>query len=431
MQKWIDILKNHRVHNTIKNLKTSLNKIDHDKMDEDIEQERERLSMAIKYVEHSLHSALPYLVDQKSLNTINEELQKVLSNLDSFIQNNNVNHLYNANDEITRAIQSANEIPKIDDYNKEEPLNLIISNFLENANNAITSIKEKKKDFEKRAVELTNHVLALEKDLEGVQNTLKNEQDKITTLSTEYQKQFSQSQEKNIAEFAKRLSEAHMNVNSFRQQLDKEVKEKTKEVQTVLDEQVDKLTLEADTAVDNIANKDQQATKILESVGIKTHTFGYAAASRKDGWATFWLRLFATLLMLVAVGILIWPALDFVISNSKGVFDWKGLLYRIPVSIIVFIPAFYLASEAAKHRKEHVVNKRIELELSALNPYLGLLNDDDTNEIKTNLVTNYFVGHSINDNSKPEKDFLTESLPPIIEKIVEGVMSRFNISEKK
>lgn len=103
------------------------------------------------------------------------------------------------------------------------------------------------------------------------------------------------------------------------------------------------------------------------------------------------LRWSAIVLMILGVAILVVPEITKFIEDSKGyVLDWHISLGRIPFSIILFVPAFYLARESNKHRNTEVLNRRRELILSTIDPYLVLLPDDKAQQIKLDIAKGIF-----------------------------------------
>ena len=54
------------------------------------------------------------------------------------------------------------------------------------------------------------------------------------------------------------------------------------------------------------------------------------------------------------------------------------------------MPAFYLARESGKHRNNEILNRRRELILSTIDPYLALLTADKADQIKADIAKGIF-----------------------------------------
>ena len=71
-------------------------------------------------------------------------------------------------------------------------------------------------------------------------------------------------------------------------------------------------------------------------------------------------------------------------------YDWKMSLVRILSALVLTYPATYAARESAKHRKLENLNRKSELELASINPFIEMLSDEKKESIKEKLVEKYF-----------------------------------------
>lgn len=86
---------------------------------------------------------------------------------------------------------------------------------------------------------------------------------------------------------------------------------------------------------------------------------------------------------------------------TEYVFDWKKALARIPFSAAILIPAFYLAKESNKHRTVEFSNRRRELILSTIDPYLTLLDKTKADEIKAEIAKGIFSEGTPSEDTSP------------------------------
>ena len=82
-------------------------------------------------------------------------------------------------------------------------------------------------------------------------------------------------------------------------------------------------------------------------------------------------------------------SLTIFVSVENG-FDWKLAIFRLMAALVLIIPATYAAKESSRHRALENHNRRAELELASLDPYLEKLPEDKRNEIKENLTVKFF-----------------------------------------
>ena len=88
-------------------------------------------------------------------------------------------------------------------------------------------------------------------------------------------------------------------------------------------------------------------------------------------------------LMMLAIATVIAPELYRVFLHKFEVgFDFDAMLQRTLVASILFVPAFYCARESAKHRNNETYNRKQELILRTIDPYLSLLDKNKRDEIK-------------------------------------------------
>jgi hypothetical protein len=98
-------------------------------------------------------------------------------------------------------------------------------------------------------------------------------------------------------------------------------------------------------------------------------------------------------------------------------FDWTKSLIRILAAAALSYPATYAARESNKHRKLEVLNRKAELELTAINPFIELLPEQKKQAIKEKLVEKYFgnSGTLLNDlDSKKGEDISIGSIERLI-----------------
>ena len=102
--------------------------------------------------------------------------------------------------------------------------------------------------------------------------------------------------------------------------------------------------------------------------------------------------------MIIGVAILVVPEIA---KMSKDIanysLDWKLTLGRIPFSLILFVPAFYLARESSKHRNTEIQNRRREHILTTIDPYLARLPKDKAEQIKIDIAKGIFSEGSFPD----------------------------------
>ena len=124
-----------------------------------------------------------------------------------------------------------------------------------------------------------------------------------------------------------------------------------------------------DDLVKKLKEKLEEAKKIVGVVSDKAVTGNYQNVANDNKTKADIFRWIAILLMFVLSGLLIYTIWDI----SSDTFDWTKSLVRILAAAALSYPATYAARESSKHRKLENLNRKAELELAAINPFIELL----------------------------------------------------------
>lgn len=65
-------------------------------------------------------------------------------------------------------------------------------------------------------------------------------------------------------------------------------------------------------------------------------------------------------------------------------------VFRLATSVLLLVPAIYAAQESTKHRDRERANRKLQLELSAIDAYLELLPPEQRQLIKGKMTEKFF-----------------------------------------
>ena len=65
-------------------------------------------------------------------------------------------------------------------------------------------------------------------------------------------------------------------------------------------------------------------------------------------------------------------------------FSWWSLLTRLPIAIILLLPASYMAIESRRHRNEEIALRDFEIKIANIDPYLKNIDFVETERENTN-----------------------------------------------
>lgn len=145
-----------------------------------------------------------------------------------------------------------------------------------------------------------------------------------------------------------------------------------------------------------LEEKRAEASNLLQIIGNIGITGNYQniandEKSAADNWR--WIALSLMIGMVLIIGITIF------ISAANG-FDWKLALFRVGAAFVLAIPAAYAAKESAKHRALENHNRRAELELASLDPYLEKLPEETRHKVKEELTKQFFGLNTLQEKSE-------------------------------
>ena len=155
-------------------------------------------------------------------------------------------------------------------------------------------------------------------------------------------------------------------------------------------------------------DKKDEASDIVQIIGNIGITGNYQKiANQEMKSANRWrnIALFLMILMVLAIGATI-------LFGVKNGFDWKMSLFRVLASLVLSIPATYAAKESSKHRKIENYNRKTELELASLEPFMEKLPEEAKITIREKLTEKYFGQET--KEEKHEEPITTNSLIELI-----------------
>ncbi len=329
---------------------------------------------ALKYLADRLNLTIPSIVQESELNTISTELQNALSQINSFVGNKNQGHVTNAKNHTHTALTRVRNLPL--------PFSKNDFNFSKNIANFEKIVKEKYSEIEKENSELKTEFEQLKSELEQTQTeverlekALEQKENELNNINETFKTNF-----ENIKSTATQNYEQDR--STFRNEFDETVELLNKEVET-LKNSIDSGT---DDLVAKLEAKLEEAKKIVGVVSDKAVTGNYQNVANDNKKTADTFRWIAIGLMLVLSGLLIYTIWD--ISGDS--FDWTKSLIRILSAAALSYPATYAARESSKHRRLESLNRKAELELTAIGPFIELLPDEKKQEIKEKLVEKYF-----------------------------------------
>jgi hypothetical protein len=397
MSQWDDKFKSHAIHATLTNLDERLADESLKTDDLSVIEHLDRIAQLKSYAEICLDSLIPALVNHSNLSNTNSYIQSIISELNKYIANRNVAHLNNTSSHIDNAMAQLIALPMQSFPISKQSFTKSLLQFKSLAEESLLEIKESKDALQDSITEISEDAIAQKSTLDNLVSEIHQHSENIETSLSNFTKKFDNSEAEFTDRFDSTISEIEGRYESytlkFTSHLDGKIEdtenrfqEKTKQQAKTYSDQLESQKTEAQGMLDILEEKKAEASNLLQIIGNIGITGNYQNIANlekvaADKWRNIALGLMIS--MVAAIGFTIF------ISATNG-FDWKLALFRIGAALALAIPAAYAAKESAKHRLLENHNRRSELELASLDPYLEKLPEDTRNKVKEELTKKFF-----------------------------------------
>jgi len=346
----------------------------------------------VEYISERLKITVPILVNEPELNALAKEIEAGLVQINNFLGNNNTGHLTNANNNFNAALNRIRNfpipIPK-GKYNFSKE----IVNFEKVLSEKYELIKQENQEFDERLTQLNSVIESKQQKIDELNNLLVQKQNEITALTTNYttdynnikataNQQFEQVKTKFRQEFDSEKEAFIKEKEALKEEFETERETYEKEI-TELKESISNNTTDL---IKELERKLEESKKLVNVIGNIGATGNYQKIAdyhkeQADKWR--WIALF---FMVVLVGLLIFT----IYHITGGDFNWKVAIVRIVAFSALLYPATYASKESGKHRRLENINRKSELDIASISPFIEILPDEKKQEIKEKMVEKFF-----------------------------------------
>lgn len=363
-------------HPVFEKIEQLLNRLDDNEVTEKLDVEKQDFfKTAALFLKDRLKVSLPTLISLTELNAISTEFENALGQINNFVANDNVGHINNAVNNVNSAMPYIRNLP-IPYHKGDLNFSTAISSFQETIQKKYTQTETIQKELENKISEADKTIAEKEIALTKLSEDLKQKEKEIADLNTNFQTQF----DTKSSEYTKQIADDR---TIFRSEID-----------------ADKLKIQTETAqiIADLERKLGDANKLVNAIGNVGVTGNYQIIANQhkksaDNW-----RYIAIFFMIVLSSLLIFS----IWKVGDLAYDWHKAIIRIIASAILIYPATYAARESSKHRRLENSNRKSELELAAINPFIEILDESKKQQIKEKLVEKYFGNNTEFDGEKSE-----------------------------
>jgi hypothetical protein len=352
---------------------------------------RDRIFSIARLVSDLLESTPATLASTQALSNIQNGFQAPINELNAFISNQNMGHVTNAASQLEQnVLPYLWGFPQQNLKLKQPTIAAIQQSQSDVFQKTLLQIEEQRESLKQSFEKLEKNASDLSVRFSLMQENAAKERAEASAEIANLKKLYSESESVRSSTFDGKLSEFQATFTTS----EKSLNEKSSEI------------------VSELERRRDEAARIVQVVGNIGVTGNYQnIATKETGQANFW-RWATLIIFAVAIGIAVATFIKFWDQPVTSESLW-AIGVRLLYAIAITAPAWYTASESARHRTNADRARQTELELAALGPFIELMPEDKKVEIRAKLTEAYF-GKSV-EAHRADSILNPESLKNIIE----------------
>jgi hypothetical protein len=379
-----------------------------------------RLARGIENAERRLATADQALTSNQALKEMQRAAAEVNQHLTTWLnEQGNQAHLANAGTSLeTSLLPAAYRLPQIETpadvaalFEAVEVARANAAKVLDDQRTQFTTLIESLASQLKAA---SANAEAVERDHARIKEAQANQDERITASVKRI--------DELVAEFNNRAAGAERDrdkraaeaIDALRVEIAKRQEDSGREIQQLRE------NFERDTrqVLEALRRDKEEARNLLQAIGEIGVSSPFGNTAHGDRRAALLLRtlagVFFTGMVTTVVAVTIW-------SFTNGPAQIDDMIFRFMTALIFAIPAYYFAREASKFQGEADRNRRLQLELASLGPYLENISDPSKRAaVREKLIERYFLGPN-GSTSEPDKTYASMDVNALIEVLKEAV----------
>lgn len=372
----------------INTLKESLEKVQLNEQNTAI---YEKLKILISILENRIKGIGSIICNPTYLNNISSYLSSIQSYVNSDITSPSSTYYTNIPSQLDNIVAQLPYIPTTDKTDIKQSLNQIISVYKRQNENIIEKIKQEKDGLEKEVSTLKQKITSLE-------TQVNNKEQELTTLSEGFKQQFTSSQNLRDQTARTKLDNTLQLWDEAGRKYSKQIKNTEEEIQKKFDEKYEDLKQQTVSIIRYMEERQEEIKKIYGLVGDMVSCGEYKKYANVEHrtanimfWTSFGLFCTAALIMIIATICELFNENDF---------SWWTVLTRLPIALVILLPAFYTAIEARKRRNQELTLRDFEIKIANIDPYLKNIDFAESEREAT--------GQTISEGCKTARDLKIE-----------------------
>lgn len=401
MSYYIERFDNHEIHSTMNQAEVLITEAESsDAETVDAQEKVSRLKEFHNYANHLLNNCDPEIVSINTLNNFNDKLSKLTSYLENYNDSGQDNLLNKANGQVDQMLVYLPQFNTPKSVSDLDGLQDSVTSFRR-------SISQHARYAEEEYEQFVSNIESLTQKAKSIRNDLDNQKQRLDNVVSNYQEQFSKAEdrrrkkaqeaaEERETAFKSNLEEYEQQLSEAEDKLDETVQECVESTQEDIDELQQNISNEANHLISDIERQKSEAEDIVGIISDTATTGRYQEIADREQIA-MWVFQGVTVLSLGALvwfGYTVFSATTAALSGED--FSWPMFAAKVFATATIGVLAAYAARQADKHQSVLRRNRKMELELRAIGPYLNDLPEEDQKEVKKKLADRLF-GNELED----------------------------------
>jgi hypothetical protein len=384
MSEWSDRVKNHPVWAALESFGPTLDQaLSREGMDSTAVEGLTRLKTILGFVGKRLAESDSFLLPVSILDAIQAAIVSANGEIVSFSSDGNIEHISTANGQGDTAL---NSLARLNFPSTKGQIGALreaadvyraaLGQSIKQSQALGAGVNVELENVKSRTIELATEIQA--------------ERQRLTTLVSEHQSQFSLAQERRNREHTEAQSTRQERfavlLNDYTSKLADQNAEFTvqrdtigKEHDSLLEELTTTYKASAQSILDAMESRKGEIENLVGVIGEMGMTSGYQRTANEARWTTrFWqLVALAGMVTLVVVAYK-----SFLPAVEGQPFTWESFAGRVFISLTIGVLAAYAASQADKYQHLDAWNRRLALELGAMGPFIAPLSPEKQEEFR-------------------------------------------------
>lgn len=417
MSRWVDNFENHQIHNNLESVVNVLKAIkEQDDQVPDVFEEVNRLNQILDIIPATFSKLDPAMVPISTITKLDQIILNINSDLDNYKNTKDKAQLENANSRAENLLLHISTLRIPTDYADIKGIRIATSSLRRSVSQYIRNMKSEESN-------LKNSFKKLEDKINEQSSNIDSQKGRLDNAIAQFQQQFSQTEEqrreqvaqsqanwaqefteavdKRKTEFAKekealkQTHEEYLNeINSMKDRFGNELTVKNEEF-------VNELTVKTKGFIQKLEDYKERAEELVNVIANTGMIGGYQEFANKERKAANLWKIIAVASFIGLIGFAIYAFYGVLKIEPK--LNWPLFAGRVFVASTFALLGTYAARLADRHEEKERINRRMELELKSIDPYLVGLPKEDQHKIKASLAEKLFAKKEPIKTKKEEK----------------------------